>query len=74
MKSAKSSQNNVPKKIWIHAVNLFDAFGTGIFSIAAFACLVVLDGWLLKLSGFVGCFVLICLIIYLSDRLKGKAK
>ncbi|WP_286133803.1 hypothetical protein [Enterobacter sp. Bisph1] len=44
MKSAKSSQNSVSEKIWIHAVNMLDALGTGILSIAAFACLVVLDG------------------------------
>ncbi|QHM95629.1 hypothetical protein [Kosakonia sacchari] len=74
MKSAKSSQNSVSEKIWIHAVNMFDALGTGILSIAAFACLVVLDGWVLKLGGFLGCFALICLVIYLSDKLKGKDK
>lgn len=74
MKSAKSSTSSFSKNIGVHAINLVDAFGTGICSVAAFVCLVVLDGWVLKLSGFVGCFVLICLIIFLSDKLKEKAK
>ncbi|MDV5353813.1 hypothetical protein HF650_20780 [Kosakonia sp. SMBL-WEM22] len=72
MKSAKSSKNSVSKKIWIHAVDMFDAFVRGILSIAAFTCLFIFDGWLHKIGGFLGCFALICLIIYLSDKLKGS--
>ncbi|MGL4034084.1 hypothetical protein ACR3LQ_07395 [Kosakonia cowanii] len=72
MKSAKSSKNNVSKKIWIHTVDMFDAFGRGILSIAAFTCFFIFDGWLYKLGGFFGCFALICLIIYASDKLKGN--
>lgn len=53
---------------------MLDASGTGICSIAAFVCLIVLDGWLLKLGGVVGCLVLICFIIYLSDVLKAKVR
>lgn len=72
MKSAKSSENDVSKKIWIHVVDMFDACGRGILSIAAFTCLFIFDGWLFKLGGFLSCFALICLIIYVSDKLKGS--
>jgi len=51
---------------------MFDALGRGVLSIAAFTCLFIFDGWLYKLVGFLGCFALICLIIYLSDKLKGS--
>lgn len=74
MRSAKSSINSFLKIIGMHSINALDAFGTGICSVAAFTCLVVLDGWLLKLSGVIACLLLICLIIYLSDRLKERVK
>lgn len=74
MKSAKSSGNSFSKNILIHAINLIDAFGTGIGSVAAFVCLVILDGWVLKLGGVVGCLGGVCFVIYLSDRLKEKLK
>ena len=74
MKSADSSLATLFKRIGIHSANLVEALSTGICSIAAFVCLIVLDGWLLKLGGVVGCLVLICFIIYLSDVLKAKVR
>ena len=74
MKSAKSSTSSFTKSIGLHVITMLDASGTGICSIAAFVCLIVLDGWLLKLGGVVGCLVLICFIIYLSDVLKAKVR
>ena len=74
MKSGKPSDSNFSKRIWIHAINMMDAFGTGICSVAAFVCLVVLDGWVLKLSGATVCLGLICLIIFVSDSLKEKIR
>jgi hypothetical protein len=74
MKSAKCSVSNFSKSFWTHVINFIDAISTGVCSIAAFVCLVVLDGWVLKLIGVVGCLGLVCLIIYFSDRLKEKVR
>lgn len=72
MKSANSWAANISKFIGFHLINMFDAFGTGICTLAILACLMFLDGWVLKLAGAAGCFVLVVLIIYLADRLKEK--
>ncbi|WPS31745.1 hypothetical protein SM905_16185 [Klebsiella aerogenes] len=50
---------------------MFEAIGTGCFSIAAFVCFVALDGWLFKLGGFAICFTLVCLISFIADYLRG---
>ena len=47
MKSADSSTSSFTKSIGLHVITMLDASGTGICSIAAFVCLIVLDGWLL---------------------------
>ncbi|EMB4312327.1 TPA: hypothetical protein QHU19_002179 [Klebsiella aerogenes] len=71
MKPKRYSSSYVCKKICIHAINMFEAVGTGSFSIAAVVCFIALDGWLFKLGGFAICFSLVCLISFIADYLRG---
>ncbi|ELY2855753.1 hypothetical protein ACMSZT_003905 [Cronobacter dublinensis] len=72
MKSANSSQNNVFKSVRNHAANMVEAITTCLCAFAAFGCLFIVDGWLMKLAGFVGFFALAYLIAWLVDLVKAE--
>lgn len=74
MKSVKFSLTNIFQRVGSHTASMLEAFSTGICSIAAFASIFLLDGWPMRLVGFVGFFVLACLIIWITDKLKQKAQ
>jgi len=73
MNSAKSFLLKFVKFIGIQTTNVVEAISTGIFSFAAFFSLFLLDGWLWKIIGFFGFFMLAYLVAYLLDKLKGEA-
>jgi len=73
MNSAKSFLLKFGKFIGIQTANIFEAISTGIFSFAAFFSLFLLDGWLWKIVGFFGFFMLAYFVTYLMDKLKGEA-
>lgn len=73
MNSAKSFLLKFVKFIGIQTTNVVEAISTGICSFAAFFSLFLLDGWLWKIIGFFGFFMLAYLIAYLLDKLKGEA-
>ena len=73
MNSAKSFLLKFIKFIGIQTTNVVEAISTGIFSFAAFFSLFLLDGWLWKIIGFFGFFMLAYLVAYLLDKLKGEA-
>lgn len=73
MNSAKSFLLKFVKFIGIQTTNFVEAISTGICSFAAFFSLFLLDGWLWKIIGFFGFFMLAYLVAYLLDKLKGEA-
>ena len=73
MNSAKSFLLKFVKFIGIQTTNVVEAISTGICSFAAFFSLFLLDGWLWKIIGFFGFFMLAYLVAYLVDKLKGEA-
>ena len=73
MNSAKSFLLKFVKFIGIKSTNVVEAISTGICSFAAFFSLFLLDGWLWKIIGFFGFFMLAYLVAYLLDKLKGEA-
>ena len=73
MNSAKSFLLKFVKFIGIQSTNVVEAISTGICSFAAFFSLFLLDGWLWKIIGFFGFFMLAYLVAYLLDKLKGEA-
>ncbi|MGC0916942.1 hypothetical protein [Pantoea agglomerans] len=73
MNSAKSFLLKFVKFIGIQTTNVVEAISTGICSFAAFSSLFLLDGWLWKIIGFFGFFMLAYLVAYLLDKLKGEA-
>ncbi|AYP22014.1 hypothetical protein ABEH22_05475 [Pantoea agglomerans] len=73
MNSAKSFLLKFVKFIGIQTTNVVEAISTGICSFAAFFSLFLLDGWLWKIIGFFGFFMLAYLVAYLLDKLKGEA-
>lgn len=73
MNSAKSFLLKFVKFIGIQTTNVVEAISTGICSFAAFFSLFLLDGWLWKIIGFFGFFILAYLVAYLLDKLKGEA-
>lgn len=73
MNSAKSFLLKFVKFIGIQTTNVVEATSTGICSFAAFFSLFLLDGWLWKIIGFFGFFMLAYLVAYLLDKLKGEA-
>lgn len=73
MNSAKSFLLKLVKFIGIQTTNVVEAISTGICSFAAFFSLFLLDGWLWKIIGFFGFFMLAYLVAYLLDKLKGEA-
>lgn len=73
MNSAKSFLLKFVKFIGIQTTNVVEAISTGICSFAAFFSLFLLDGWLWKIIGFFGFFMLAYLVAYLLDKIKGEA-
>lgn len=73
MNSAKSFLLKFVKFIGIQTTNVVEAISTGICAFAAFFSLFLLDGWLWKIIGFFGFFMLAYLVAYLLDKLKGEA-
>ncbi|KPA06104.1 hypothetical protein [Pantoea agglomerans] len=73
MNSAKSFLLKFVKFIGIQTTNVVEAISTGICSFAAFFSFFLLDGWLWKIIGFFGFFMLAYLVAYLLDKLKGEA-
>ncbi|WNK67492.1 hypothetical protein RM156_03030 [Pantoea agglomerans] len=73
MNSEKSFLLKFVKFIGIQTTNVVEAISTGICSFAAFFSLFLLDGWLWKIIGFFGFFMLAYLVAYLLDKLKGEA-
>lgn len=73
MNSAKSFLLKFVKFIGIQTTNVVEAISTGICSFAAIFSLFLLDGWLWKIIGFFGFFMLAYLVAYLLDKLKGEA-
>lgn len=73
MKSAKSSLANFCTFIGRHTANMVEALSTCVCTTAALVCLFVLDGWIMKLAGFVGFLVLAYLVIWVTDIVKGEA-
>ena len=73
MNSAKSFLLKFVKFIGIQTTNVVEAISTGICSFAAFFSLFLLDGWLWKIIGFFGFFMLAYFVAYLLDKLKGEA-
>lgn len=49
---------------------MVEAVTTCLCAFAAFGCLFIVDGWLMKLAGFVGFFALAYLIAWLVDLVK----
>ncbi|WP_049294318.1 hypothetical protein [Franconibacter helveticus] len=73
MKSADSSLATLFKRIGIQSANLVEALSTGICSIAAFTSFFVLEGWVGKITGLIGFFVLAYLIAWAVDKVKVQA-
>lgn len=73
MKSAKYSLTKFAKFVGLQTAFMVEAISTGICSIAAFACLFLLDGIILKLLGFVGFFALAYFVAWIIDKIKGEA-
>ncbi|EGT4410482.1 hypothetical protein AUM84_11780 [Cronobacter sakazakii] len=73
MKSANSSRNSILKSVRVYSANMVEAVSTCLCAFAAFGCLFILDGWLMKLAGFVGFFVLAYLVAWAADLVKGNS-
>lgn len=73
MKSAKFSHANFCKFIGIQSANMVEGVTTCLCSIVAFGSLFVLEGWGMKLAGFISFLVLAYLVAWMIDVLKGEA-
>lgn len=72
MKSAKSSLANLCKSIGIQSASLLEAITTCLCSIAALGSLYVLEGWGMKMAGFVGFLALAYVVAWIVDIVKGE--
>lgn len=73
MKSAKSSLAKFCKFIGVQSANMIEALFTSLCSFTALGSLFILNGWGMKLAGFVGFLVLAYVVAWVMDIVKGEA-